>query len=98
MARLSQGGEMKSLFIFSVLTIGAGLRAQELPLQIELNSQQAYQLYEHLNVPVQADLEERRLVKRAGAVECSKVSFYPGDFEYTCSLNVSLDESGKLVP
>jgi hypothetical protein len=90
---------MKSFIFLAALGFGVSAVAEEaLPLQAELNQKQAYQLYEYLNVPARPEPDGRRLVKRTDNVECAKTSFYPGDFEYSCSVSLAVDEAGKLVP
>jgi hypothetical protein len=68
----------------------------EMQIKTFLNSQESYRLYEFLDVAAVADQGGKVLVKRSGNVVCTRTSFYPGDREYECSVEVYLNRSGEI--
>jgi hypothetical protein len=67
----------------------------ELQIKTVLNSQESYRLYEFLDVAEVAERGGKVLVKRSGNVVCTRTSFYPGDREYECTVEVYVNRSGE---
>jgi hypothetical protein len=88
---------MKSLSLLVALGLCSSLFANDLALKIKLSENESYQLYEHMNLVVEAEEGGKRLVKKSDEVYCSKTSYYIGDFEYACYLTVQISEAGHLT-
>lgn len=79
---------MKKLILVLALNCGWMSLAHEevMVLKVNLSEEESYQVYEYLKVPAVADPDGRRLVKETKDVFCSRTSYYPGDFEYSCTV------------
>lgn len=88
---------MKGLFGFVLIGFCGGLFANDLSIKVKLNEHESYQLYEHLNLVAEVEGNGKSLVKKTDEIYCSRTSYYPGDFEYSCLVNLRISESGMLV-
>jgi hypothetical protein len=89
--------KLLSLMPLMFAAAAAGSNNQELQIKTVLNSQDSYKLYEFLDVAEVAEQGGKVLVKRSGDVVCTRTSFYPGDREYECSVEVYLNRAGETA-
>ena len=90
---------VRSIFlVFStVSTLVWGGAESNKNVVVELQDKAAYELYEHLNVRAEMLADGNSLVKNGENMACSRTSFYPGDLEYRCTLNVLVSPSGAVT-
>ncbi len=89
-------GKLLSLITLMFATAAAAGDNDDVQIKTVLNSQESYKLYEFLDVAAVAEQGGKVLVKRSGNVVCTRTSFYPGDREYECSVEVYLNRSGEI--
>lgn len=89
-------GKLLSLITLMFATAAAAGDNDDVQIKTVLNSQESYKLYEFLDVAAVAEQGGKVLVKRSGNVVCTRTSFYPGDREYECSVEVYLNRAGEI--
>ena len=85
-----------SLMALMLATAAVASGSEEVQIKSVLNSQESYRLYEFLDVAEVAERGGKVLVKRSGNVVCTRTSFYPGDREYECSVEVYVNRLGEI--
>lgn len=88
---------MKGFLSFVLIGFCSALFGNDLSLKVKLNEHESYQLYEHLNLVAEVEANGKSLVKKTDEIYCSRTSYYPGDFEYSCQVNLRISESGMLT-
>lgn len=92
---------MKCLFLLTFLISPSVLFAEvnlRNPVEIALGEEESFQVYEQLQVPTEVEAGGKRLVRRGQNVSCSRSSYYPGDFEYNCTIQLLVTGQGVTLP
>lgn len=88
--------KLLSLMTLMFTTAAVASDNEQVQINTVLNSQESHRLYEFLDVAEVAEQGGKVLVKRSGNVVCTRTSFYPGDREYECSVEVYVNRSGEI--
>lgn len=84
---------MKFFIMLSLLS-GSVQAAQ---VKVPLTEKQSFELYHFLQLPEEPLLDRKALGKTGKSITCIRSSAYPGDFEYSCEVNVEISEVGTVI-